>query len=109
MKTLDEIRKAVPYVKRIGGNTYATEMTIGNKKGSVIFGWEGVWEHISFSPYGNKLPSWDDMCELKDTFFRDDEIVIQMHPKKSEYVNIRENCLHLWRMKEIEDLIEKNR
>lgn len=30
-------------------------------------------------------------------FFRDDETVIQFHPKKTEYINIATNCLHLWK------------
>lgn len=27
----------------------------------------------------------------------DDETVIEYHPAKENYVNIAENCLHLWR------------
>ena len=27
----------------------------------------------------------------------DEEGVMQLHPKKSRYVNFAENCLHLWR------------
>lgn len=40
-------------------------------------------------------PSWDDMCKLKDMFYKDEDEVWQCHPKKSEYVNFMENCLHL--------------
>lgn len=109
MKSIDEIRRALKYVMPVAGKTYATEVTAAGMKGSVVFGWEGKWEHVSFSPYSKKTPSWDAMCELKDLFWNDDECVIQMHPKKSEYVNIKQNCLHLWRMKELEDLIEANR
>lgn len=42
-------------------------------------------------------PSWDDMCMIKDIFFKDDECAVQYHPPKSEYVNNMPNCLHLWR------------
>ena len=56
------------------------------------------WEHVSISPKNShKIPSWSVMCELKDLFFEDEEVVMQLHPKKSEYVNNKENCLHLWR------------
>ena len=41
--------------------------------------------------------SKDEMCKLKADFFRDDEVVVQFHPAKSEYVNNLMNCLHLWR------------
>ena len=40
-------------------------------------------------------PSWDDMCKLKDMFYEDEDEVWQCHQKKSKYVNLMENCLHL--------------
>lgn len=56
------------------------------------------WEHVSVSPrHKFKIPTWDDMCILKDIFFGDEEEVYQIHPPKSRYVNITENCLHLWK------------
>lgn len=65
---------------------------------SVIWSNGGGWEHISVCPLKRSYtPSWDDMCALKDMFFYDDEVVVQYHPAKSEYVNNLSNCLHLWR------------
>lgn len=59
---------------------------------------EDGYEHVSVSPKNkDRIPTWEDMCVLKDIFFRDDEEVYQIHPKKSEYVNVKENCLHLWK------------
>lgn len=37
------------------------------------------------------------MSVVKDMFFEEEEAVMQLHPKKSEYVNNHPNCLHLWR------------
>ena len=54
------------------------------------------WDHVSVS-HKHKIPSWKVMCEVKDMFFNDEDIVMQLHPKKSEYVNDNPNCLHLWR------------
>lgn len=54
------------------------------------------WEHVSVSSK-NRIPSWEVMCKIKELFFEDDEVVIQYHPKKSEYINNHKNCLHLWR------------
>ena len=55
-------------------------------------------EHVSVAPtHKFRIPSWDDMAELKDICFEDEEEVYQVHPPKSRYVNIKENCLHLWR------------
>ena len=66
---------------------------------SVIWGDnEDGYEHVSVSPKKKfSIPTWNDMCALKDMFFKDDEEVYQIHPKKSEYVNVVENCLHLWK------------
>ena len=75
---------------------------IGSWMGSVVWGAdEQGWEHVSVSPFDRSVtPSWDDMCQLKDMFFEDEEMALQFHPKKSEYVNLMENCLHIWRPKD---------
>ena len=39
---------------------------------------------------------WTEMCQIKDMFWNDDEVVMQIHPAKSNYVNLMPNCLHLW-------------
>ena len=77
-------------------------VTIGSWTGSVIWGAdEDGWEHVSVSPFDHSiLPSWDDMCRLKDIFFDEEEMALQFHPRKSQYVNKMENCLHLWRPKD---------
>lgn len=67
-------------------------------RGSVICSKGGGWEHVSVSPEKLRvIPTWDDMCMLKDMFWNDDEDVIQIHPAKDQYVNNMPNCLHLWR------------
>ena len=56
------------------------------------------WEHVSVSPkHKFNIPTWNDMCVLKDVFFGDEEEVYQIHPPKSQYVNLVDNCLHLWK------------
>lgn len=56
------------------------------------------WEHISIAPMKKHIvPTWEDMCWLKDEFFNENEAVIEIHPAKSDYVNNMSNCLHLWR------------
>lgn len=74
------------------------EIWLPGWRGSVIASTGAGWEHVSVSPYRKSyIPSWDDMCKIKDIFFKDDEAVIQIHPPKAEYVNNMPNCLHLWR------------
>lgn len=65
---------------------------------SVIWSNGAGWDHVSMCPFKRShTPTWDEMCKLKNDFFRDDEVVVQFHPAKSEYVNNLPNCLHLWR------------
>lgn len=56
------------------------------------------WEHVCVSTNSRCL-TWEEMCEVKDLFFYDNEVVMQLHPKKENYVNIHPYCLHLWRPK----------
>lgn len=104
MKTLDEL-KATPHltIHQTGHDGGQGEITFHNWSGSVIWSFGGGWDHVSVSPYKHRItPSWDDMCRVKDMFFRDDEVVVQYHPAKSEYVNKMPNCLHLWRPQNVE-------
>lgn len=54
-----------------------------------------TWHHVSVS-LPHRCPTWEEMCLVKDLFFGD-EVVIQFHPKKKDYVNNHPFCLHLWR------------
>lgn len=60
-----------------------------------------VWEHVSVHIYDGKrtiTPRWDEMCKVKDIFWDGEDVVIQFHPRKSEYVNVHKNTLHMWRI-----------
>lgn len=62
-------------------NGYACEITIKGHKGSCVFSRnENGLEHISFSRYDHKIPSWEEMVELKDMFFEPEEEVVQIFP-----------------------------
>lgn len=57
------------------------------------------WQHVSvsFGPNAKTTPSWKLMCRIKDLFWDENDVVVQFHPAKSEYVNFHPHCLHLWR------------
>lgn len=55
----------------------------------------GGWDHVSVSAID--IPTWKEMCYVKDLFFREDEVVIQYHPAKVDYINNCNTCLHMWR------------
>ncbi|MDP4158205.1 MAG: hypothetical protein Q8911_00375 [Bacillota bacterium] len=74
----------------------AFEVKIKGEKYFVIVSNGLDWEHVSVSSK-HKIPSWTTMNTIKDMFFHENEAVIQIHPPKSDYVNVHKNCLHLWR------------
>ena len=51
--------------------------------------------HVSVSLPG-KLPSWEDLKLVKNTFIGPDKMAFQVLPPRSEYVNLHPYCLHLW-------------
>jgi len=58
------------------------------------------WEHVSVHVVDRKqprTPAWDEMCYVKSVFWDEEDIVVQFHPRKSDYVNLHPYVLHLWR------------
>lgn len=104
MKTLEEVveSKKVMVIQR-SHDGWSGIIYIRGWQGTVQVSWGAGWDHVSVAPRKHGYtPSWDDMCAIKDLFFREDEAVIQIHPPKSEYVNNMPNCLHLWRRNDAE-------
>jgi hypothetical protein len=61
------------------------------------------WEHVSVS-LDRALsmamcPTWAEMCFIKAIFWDEEEMVVQYHPARSEYVNNHPGVLHLYRYK----------
>lgn len=67
-----------------------------NKIAAVKFTRALGWEHLSVC-FEDEVPSWNFMEEMKEMFWKDDEVCFQLHPKKSDYINNNEYCLHIWR------------
>ena len=63
---------------------------------AVQVSWGCWWDHVSVS-FKNRMPTWDEMAEIKRMFFWPHEVVMQLHPNEEEYVNLFPYCLHLWR------------
>lgn len=58
------------------------------------------WEHVSVSVRQKKrvfIPTWKEMAHVKALFWDAEDVVIQYHPARSQYVNNHEAVLHLWR------------
>lgn len=101
MKDLDELNQyRIEFYGSMGDkHNGAFEIPIGNNKIAFVIASDGMgWEHISVSIKNvDRCPKWSEMCEIKSMFFEDDEVVMQLHPKRSEYVNNHNYCLHLWK------------
>jgi hypothetical protein len=58
------------------------------------------WEHVSVHARMADLmgtPTWDEMCYCKELCWDAEDVVMQLHPRLSEYVNNHPCTLHLWR------------
>jgi len=58
------------------------------------------WEHVSVS-LASRCPSWNEMCYVKELFWKPEECVVQFHPPEVDYVNIHPFVLHMWRNRSI--------
>lgn len=102
MRTINEILNN----KQLHINFYQSDVEIAfagewvdpvdRKKYYIVFTSSFGWEHLSVST-PNKTPTWDVMCKLKDIFWNEEEVCMQLHPAKSDYVNMHEHCLHIWK------------
>lgn len=53
------------------------------------------WSHASVSHHA-RYPTWDEILDVRYTFFSETDEVCQILPPKGEYVNLHKNCFHLW-------------
>ncbi len=99
MRKIEEIRLNWRVkIEQVSDDGFNALISMPRWTGSLVCSWGAGWEHVSVAPFARRLtPSWDDMCLIKEIFWKDEEAVIQIHPPKAEYVNNVPNCLHLWR------------
>ena len=57
------------------------------------------WLHVSFSRQ-RRIPDYKDIQLVRNSFIGEDKKCIMVFPDRSHYVNIAENCLHLWYTKD---------
>lgn len=110
MRSIDEIKKTSGIIIKKQGkdgiagtvcNVYFKngKMKISNKLEenlNFIFSTGCGFEHLSVST-PVRTPTWEQMSKMKEIFWNDDEVCMQLHPKKSEYVNNHPYCLHIWK------------
>ncbi|EOH86676.1 DUF7694 domain-containing protein [Enterococcus pallens] len=98
MKTIEEIKNSIRvYDVNEGIDGLTFRWVCGKWTYLVIATFGEEWDHVSISCKNKRvIPDWETMCRLKDLCFYENEVVMQLHPKKENYVNVRVNCLHLW-------------
>jgi hypothetical protein len=71
----------------------------GHETGQRFVQWEhvSVKAHLSASARSALTPTWTEMCYVKDLFWDAEDVVMQLHPRRSVYVNMHPGVLHLWR------------
>jgi hypothetical protein len=57
--------------------------------------WSIQVKHVSVS-CRDRYPTWDEILDVRESFFEDRLHVAQMLPPKAQYVNVHKNCFHLW-------------
>ena len=97
-RVLDGLLKSVS----VDGNNgaFVIPPKIANRQLAVIISDGLGWEHVSvhcFIGKKNLTPCWEEMCYVKSLFWDVEDVVMELHPAKSEYVNCHPHTLHLWR------------
>lgn len=64
------------------------------------------WEHVSVS-LPDRCPTWEEICFIKNMFWDEGDLVVQLHPPKEDYINNHPYCLHLWRKAGTNDFCER--
>jgi len=102
MKTLGEIIRSgkvlVEATSYDGGRGFlpCLDPKRASKQARVIWSNGGGWDHVSVS-WPSRCPTWDEMCRVKDIFFRKEEACVEYHPAEKDYVNHHPYCLHIWK------------
>ncbi|MFB3926754.1 MAG: hypothetical protein ACE14T_11940 [Syntrophales bacterium] len=58
----------------------------------------GFLKHASISR-SDRYPTWEEILAVKEELFGDIDCMMVM-PKKEDYVNIHNNCFHVWQTPE---------
>ena len=101
MKDMNELRKYVTNYK-YNLNKHGTFVIPFNDKDCFVvasnkFGWEHVSMHMEGdNGYIKRTPNNEEMQFLRNLFFYENDIVVEFHPKKEDYINNHGYVLHLW-------------
>jgi len=100
-KTEDDARMTGFFVIPLSKEDQTFAIVLANEAYPGEMEWEHVSVRIGIKKYHGKLaeriPTWQEMCAVKELFWEKSECVMQLHPPEADYVNIHDHVLHLWR------------
>lgn len=62
---------------------------------SIIASVDGGSGHVSIA-HNSRYPTWDEILAVRAWAFPDDVEVVMVLARASDYVNVHQNCFHLW-------------
>lgn len=105
MATLDPLDEFIPRVLPVGWKVFMREpggVILQNpalRLGVVLSASEESdgkrWIHMSVS-HQSRLPTWQELREMKDLFIGKDRLAVQILPREKDYYNMHPHVLHLW-------------
>ncbi len=106
-KLLLAVRKAQGVIIEQSDDGFACQLSRSRNYGlRIILSWGAGWDHVSVHATTTNgkdfTPFWEDMCYVKNLFFKPSEMAVQYHPVNDKYVNVHTNTLHLWHPQETE-------
>ena len=72
------------------------QYTVGAERFNILCSDGEKWEHVSVSKSKSGkivIPTWIEMCKIKNLFWDLEDTVIEYHPALSDYVNRHPGCL----------------
>jgi len=98
MKNFEKIKNNFEmFLVEAGEDGAAFQFTFSKIVFRVVASFGDGWDHVSVSLDKPRCPTWGEMCFIKDLFFEPEEVVMQLHPARSEYIDVHPHCLHLWK------------
>ncbi len=89
------------YIVGSGEDGFAINIKLSGREWlQIIASWGKGWDHVSVkicNENGGRVPTWVEMCAVKDLFWRPLEWAVQYHPADEDYINCHPNVLHLWK------------
>lgn len=96
MKSFKEIKEhGRIVVLKDGVDGFKGEIHMPRWTGTIIASNGAGWNHVSVAPYKlSIIPTWEDMCMIKDICFGEDEWAVDLPEELEQYRREIEDCIN---------------